>query len=864
MATSLVLLAFCDAWRDEHGERPAGTPIGWVLPVGEPLARVTVTLRDAPPRTVVLRRRFEVNEGIIGWGSMAFLALPHRTERAIDPLGPHPRQEPGRYAPVGHAGPMTVLPGGWGARQPGVEDHVPSATDELMLWLHAIDLGTGRRPAAIRSVTFEPLPGSGMGRDVVVAAMTTFMGTASPLRWRPRASFRVDGAKGLPIGVDLGVVARRRPLGPPPIAADGDPGLPGPATDDGRSVPVPPVAEELELTAAVDAVLTVGRARVTIPGNGEGVTVARPALRVEPLPPADRRVSVELTGSGGERLAGRVAFRARDGRVLAPLGHADAVDPGLYEDVGAGLLLGGRAWAYVDGTFDIDLPADGAIVEVMAGPDRPGLVSRLGPPELHRGSLRVTLGDALAPAGGNWVSGDTHVHFLSPATALVQARAEGVNAVHLLATQWGDLVTSLLDHEGDQVHAGGRHAVWVGSENRQNMLGHVGLVGGGPHLPFASGGPPEGRIGDPVRLAMADWLRRCRDEGGLAIGAHFPLPMAEVAADIAAGLLDAVEVQVFDPTLESPPLREWYRYLDAGYRLPLVGGTDRMSAEVPLGQVRTWARLDDDAELSFEAWARAIRAGRTFVTSGPILELRVDGSEPGDTLRVDTGARVEVELTARAARPIIGALEVVLDGRVVAAGSPEAPTTDVRLRERVTIERTGWLAGRSRSPYAWPSAFATSMAAHTSPVWIAVPERPRPPADLGHAPRAHRRHPRLARDARADPRTSETWRDSRSCSGMPSASCGPDDGRGRRQDAGGGVPGPGHTGHRGPADAGHRRCGGGARRGRGMRHLRHGRPGTSRCRRGIRRRPARSWGMSSSGAWRRSGRPPTRPSWASG
>lgn len=728
-ASWLVLLAFCDAWRDERGERPTGTPLGWVLPVGEPLATLTITSPGTAPHEVVLRRRFEVNEGVIGWGNGAFLALPHRMELPIDPLGPHPRQEPGRYAPVGHAGPMTILPGGWGARQPGVEDHVPSATDDIMLWLHAIDLRLDGRPTRVDRVRLAPLSGPGTGRDVVVAALTAFSGKGSPLRWRPRTSFRVEGATGTTIDVDLGIVGRRRPLPGPVVPGLGDPGLPGPAGEDGRTPAEPALAEELEVAAAEDAELVVGDQRVPLwAGSAAG---ARPSgIVIEALPPADRRVRVELVGPDGARLAGRVAFRARDGRVLPPLGHADTVNVGLYEDVGADLQLGGSTWAYVDGSFDIDLPADGAVAEVMAGPDRPGVRLDLGAEDLGGGPLRVTLGPAVTPREGDWVSGDTHVHFLAPTTALVQARAEGVNVVHLLATQWGDLVTSLLDREGDQRHPDGRHVVWMGSENRQNMLGHIGLVGGGPHLPFASGGAPEGRIGDAVRVSMADWLRRCREEGGLAIGAHFPLPMTEVAADIAMGLLDALEVQVFDPTLESPPIREWYRYLDAGYRLPLVGGTDRMSAEVPLGQVRTWARLDPGAELTFEAWASAVRAGRTFVTSGPILELRVDGRGPGETIEVGAGGHVEVELVARAARPIVSAVEVVLDGRVVSACLPAEPGSEVALRERIPIDRSGWLAGRSRSPHAWPSAFATSMAAHTSPVWIEVPGRPRPAADL--------------------------------------------------------------------------------------------------------------------------------------
>src|SRR5438105_423063 len=91
-ATHLVLLHFCDAWRDEADARPAGVPLGWVVPVGEPLVDVSVLFDDGKSKDLTLRRRFEVNEGIIGWGSTAFLATPHRTQSPIDWLGPHRRQ----------------------------------------------------------------------------------------------------------------------------------------------------------------------------------------------------------------------------------------------------------------------------------------------------------------------------------------------------------------------------------------------------------------------------------------------------------------------------------------------------------------------------------------------------------------------------------------------------------------------------------------------------------------------------------------------------------------------------------------------------------------------------------------------------
>lgn len=724
-ATHLVTLAFCDAWRDATGERPIGAPPGWVLPVGEPLASLRVHLDDAPPVKVTLRRRFEVNDGIVGWGCMAFLAVPHHVESPLDWRGPHGRLPVGRFAEPGQTGPLTVLPGGWAVSQTGVEDHVPSPTDDLTLWLHAVEVAPAGRPRRLTGLTLEPLPGQGQGRLVVVAALTAFAGDASPLRWSPRRSLALDGAAGRAVDVDLGMVARRRFI--PVIAAERPPVVGWGVSPSGASQ-----TEEVEIVAAEDALLLVDGEALPLPREDPSRNAAMAgSLRVRALPACDRRLSLELVDAQGRRTPGRVRLVTSDGRYVPPLGHRSEVNFGLAEDLGADILLGGAEYAYVDGQFEADVPAEGFDLEVLAGMHRAPLYRQVSDADVAGGVLRLELADPLRPREGRWVTGDTHVHFLSPVTALLQARAEGVNAVHLLATQWGDHHTNITDLGGDQTDPAGEHAVWVGSENRQNMLGHIGIVGTRrPVLPFASGGPPEGPIGGPVTHLMADWLTRCRDEGGLAIGAHFPLPMAEVASDIAWGLLDALELETMDLTLEYPPLREWYRYLDAGYRLPLVAGTDKMTASVPLGQVRTWARLDDDAALTFGSWAAAIRAGRTFATSGPLLEMSVEGQGPGADLQVSAGATLDVELVARAAQPIVSAVELVLDGTVVAAVGSDAPVTELILRERVSVEHSGWLAGRSRSPYVIGSAFATAMAAHTSPVYVEVPGRPRPRPDM--------------------------------------------------------------------------------------------------------------------------------------
>jgi hypothetical protein len=270
--------------------------------------------------------------------------------------------------------------------------------------------------------------------------------------------------------------------------------------------------------------------------------------------------------------------------------------------------------------------------------------------------------------------------------------------------------------------------VVVGTENRQNVLGHLALLGARRMtLPLASAGPPEGRMAGALSVLLADWADRCRSAGGLVIAAHFPLPYAEIAADIVAGRIDGVETQALAPGFDDPMILEWYRFLDLGYRLPIVAGTDKMSAEVPVGAVRTYAHLGDD-DASFDGWAAAVRAGRTFVSSGPVIELAVEGHEPGDVIHLPSPATLEVTARAQAAQPVVTDLELVVNGRVVASAATGGGSTELALHENVDVRGGAWIAARSRSASVIQSAFTTSMAAHTSPVYIEVDGRPLVPS----------------------------------------------------------------------------------------------------------------------------------------
>ena len=194
--------------------------------------------------------------------------------------------------------------------------HVPSATDELMFSLHAIDVSDEGRPRAIEAISFSPIAGVGDGRLVVVGALTAFSGTATPLRWRPRRSLRLTGAQGLPVEVDLGVLARRRPI-PAPWQEHA-------VTGWGVEAASSSEAEELEFSAADDAeILVAGQpssVRDLLESAGVGVSVAGAHITV--LEALDRRVRLEVVDADGHATAARIPLPARDGRYLPRSGMA--------------------------------------------------------------------------------------------------------------------------------------------------------------------------------------------------------------------------------------------------------------------------------------------------------------------------------------------------------------------------------------------------------------------------------------------------------------------------------------------------------------------------------------------------------------
>ena len=110
-----------------------------------------------------------------------------------------------------------------------------------------------------------------------------------------------------------------------------------------------------------------------------------------------------------------------------------------------------------------------------------------------------------------------------------------------------------------------------------------------------------------------------------------------------------------------------------------------------------------------------MRAGRSFATSGPLIDMKVEGAEIGDTIRLPaSGGRLEVDGVAESAWPL-GRIEVVQNGRVVASESSRKGARKLTVSARIPFRRSGWVAARCSCLGGTATEY---MSAHTSPVYV--------------------------------------------------------------------------------------------------------------------------------------------------
>ena len=100
--------------------------------------------------------------------------------------------------------------------------------------------------------------------------------------------------------------------------------------------------------------------------------------------------------------------------------------------------------------------------------------------------------------------------------------------------------------------------------------------------------------------------------------------------DVPFGLVDFIEV------LQGGRLdtRNWYPFLDLGYKVSPAAGSDYpyFGPSLP-GVERYYVKLDGPFDP--DAWYRSFRAGHVFVTNGPLLEFSINGTGTEGAVLVD-------------------------------------------------------------------------------------------------------------------------------------------------------------------------------------------------------------------------------------
>jgi hypothetical protein len=106
-----------------------------------------------------------------------------------------------------------------------------------------------------------------------------------------------------------------------------------------------------------------------------------------------------------------------------------------------------------------------------------------------------------------------------------------------------------------------------------------------------------------------------------------------------------------------------------------------------------------------------LRAGRTFVTNGPVLEFSAADKSLGETIHLPTAGSVFVRANAEAQWPL-SRVELVYNGAVLAAGSLAPDRLSGRIEQLFKTEKSGWLSFRAYGE--------DQSQAHTGPIYVEV------------------------------------------------------------------------------------------------------------------------------------------------
>ncbi len=371
-----------------------------------------------------------------------------------------------------------------------------------------------------------------------------------------------------------------------------------------------------------------------------------------------------------------------------------------------------RAITYTRGTFPVEIPLPAAARTVTVHTakgfeffpvSKTIKVSDYSNPGDIRVNIPLQRWSSLTLEG--WASSDPHLHYdrFSRSANIdwfVMMAGDDLESIHFMMLKGGKVPgewgTQYAYGKRGEARDGAR-LITAGEEYRDSAQGHINLLGIDKIIPPIMAGR-NGVPNYPFLHAVFLETRKMDGIGGIAHGGALGTKTT-AALDVILGAADFMEIA--NTHLYVPGL--WYRLMNAGFFIPPVGGTDlpNYPARDPwqpfLGEMRTYAKVDDQHD--FDAWKEAVKKGRVFVTSGPMVSFKVNGTDIGGALEFPLeGGEVEIDAVLKSPIPLTK-MEILKNGLPIPGTIVKKNLGGVhhwRIKTRLKVSESCWFALRGK------------------------------------------------------------------------------------------------------------------------------------------------------------------------
>jgi hypothetical protein len=473
-----------------------------------------------------------------------------------------------------------------------------------------------------------------------------------------------------------------------------------------------------------DLAISDASAKLTQPVTVCDIRLSR--SHTTPQPKDHGELELRLQDQAGQSLPARVGLYDASGRL--PLPQAAAV-PMQYSPafISRTLLMpnntpwpvNNRLGFYTYGDYQARLPVGQYTLVLARGPEYPIVSETITIKAGQTTRLQKNLKRWIDMPAKGWYSGDPHIHYGRANQAEHQAiqammQAEDLAVANLLQVDdIGTVDFTQYNWRPDAYDNQARYALVPGQEGPRSNRGHS--------MQLNIRQP----IHNPDRYYFYhDVFDAMRQQGGVTgyahvrkqhgFGAQFGL-----ALDVPFGLVDVVEVLQFGQM----NLGIWFDFLNLGYRLAPTAGTDFVplaAGNIP-GNERSYVHVGQN--YSVQGWFDGLKAGKTFATNGPMLELAVNGKGMGQALALAEPGPVHIEAAARL-NPDVGVLEtleLVQHGKVIASAVANDNEDTLVLNHSLQADRGSWVLIKAQGRMVGHNdQQAVPLFAVSAPVYISV------------------------------------------------------------------------------------------------------------------------------------------------